>query len=124
MKNQLSSALILFGMVFLYSFPVSSQNLDSLLEMQVKPQIIYTTATFKSTRIVSGHSIERMKKKQLEFRISHRFDPINSGGDNLYGLDYGRIHFSLEYGVTDWLEFGVGRGSQDKTFDGFGNFLS
>ena len=99
-----------------------SQDLDALLDKAVKPQTTYATATFKSTRIVNGHSIERMKKKQLEFRISHRFDPINSGSYNFYGLDYGRIHLALEYGLTDWFEFGIGRSSYDKTYDAFGKF--
>ena len=120
MINRLFCSVLLLGMVLLHSIPASGQDLDSLLEKQTKPQITYATATFKSTRIVTGHSIERMKKNQLEFRISHRFDAIKSGAYNLWGLDGGRIHMSLEYGVTDWLEFGVGRGSQDKNFDGFG----
>ncbi len=120
MKNRLLTAILGFGLIVLYSIPASSQDLDALLDKEVKPVTTYATATFKSTRIVNGHSIERMKKKQLEFRISHRFDQLNTGAYNLYGLDYGKIHFALEYGVTDWLEFGLGRGSEDKTFDGFG----
>jgi hypothetical protein len=107
-------------MVLFYSIPGQSQDLDSLLNKEVTPQTTFATATFKSTRIVNGHSIERMKKKQLEFRVSHRFDPVNSGSYNFYGLDYGRIHLALEYGLTDWLEFGIGRSSYDRTYDAFG----
>jgi opacity protein-like surface antigen len=121
LKNIFVSVLLL-GMVLLYSIPADSQDLDALLEKQAKPESTFATSIFKSTRIVTGHSVERMKKKQLEFRISHRFDQLNSGAYNLYGLDYGKIHFALEYGLTDWLEVGAGRGSEDKTFDGFGKF--
>ena len=120
MKKKLPALALFLGMAAFYSPSATAQDLDSLLDKEVKPQTTVVNATFKSTRIVNGHSIERMKKKQLEFRISHRFDQLNTGAYNLYGLDYGKIHFSLEYGVTDWLEFGVGRGSEDKTFDGFG----
>lgn len=120
MKNKLLSHLLLLGVGFFYTIPVFSQDLDAVLEKELKPETTLITSTFKSTRIVTGHSVEQMKKKQLEFRISHRFEQINSGSYNLYGLDYGKIHFALEYGVTDWLELGVGRGSEDKTFDGFG----
>jgi len=120
MKNKFLTATFILGMIVLYSIPAKSQDLDALLDKEVKPLTIYATATFKSTRIVNGHSVERMKKKQLEFRVSHRFDPINSGSYNFYGLDYGRIHLALEYGVTDWLEFGIGRSSYDKTYDAFG----
>jgi hypothetical protein len=120
MKNRIYTAIFVTGLFILNSIAVSGQDLDALLEKEVKPEKILATATFKSTRIVNGHSIERMKKRQLEFRISHRFDQLNTGASNLYGLDYGKIHFALEYGLTDWLEIGVGRGSEDKTFDGFG----
>ncbi len=108
-----------FGLTLLSSSAVFSQDLDSLMAKEAKPVTIYTSATFKSTRIGNGHSIEQMKTNQLEFRISHRFGDLNSGGYNLYGLDYGTIHLSLEYGVTDWLEFGLGRSTYEKTIDGF-----
>ena len=120
MKNKLLIVILFLLSVVLNSFPVLSQDLDALLEKEASPESTFATATFKSTRIVNGHSIERMRQNQLEFRISHRFDQLNSGANNLFGLDYGKIHFALEYGLTDWLEIGVGRGSQDKTFDGFG----
>lgn len=50
-----------------------------ILNKQSAPEINYTTATFKSTRILNGHSIERMPSGQLDVRISHRFGRINSG---------------------------------------------
>jgi opacity protein-like surface antigen len=98
------------------------QDLDALLNAETKPTIDFTTATFKSTRIINGHSVEQMKKKQLEFRISHRFGTLNGGGYELFGLDHSVIHFSLEYGLKDWLMLGVGRGSMNKTYDGFAKF--
>jgi len=122
MKNRLITSAFILGMLILYSIPAKSQDLDALLDKELKPATTYATATFKSTRIVNGHSIERMKKNELEFRVSHRFDPVSAGSYNFYGLDFGKIHLALEYGVTDWLEFGVGRSSYDKTYDGFAKF--
>jgi opacity protein-like surface antigen len=101
---------------------VYSQDLDALMNAETKPTIDYTTATFKASRIINGHSIEQMKKKQLDFRISHRFGTLNNGGYGLYGLDQSVIHFSLEYGIKDWLMVGVGRGSFNKTYDSFAKF--
>lgn len=118
-KTPFSSALIL-GMIVLCTFPAKSQDLDALLDKELKPETTYATATFKSTRIVNGHSVERMKKDQLEFRVSHRFGQLNEGSYNLWGLDQGTIHLALEYGLTDWLEVGIGRSTYEKTFDGFG----
>jgi hypothetical protein len=94
----------------------------NLLNQNTPPEINYTTAPFKSTRIMNGHSIERMPSGQLDFRISHRFGTLNSGAYNLFGLDQANIHFSFEYGITNWMMFGVGRGTYEKTFDGFTKF--
>ena len=108
--------------LLLFSGNVQSQDLDALLNAETKPTVDYATATFKASRIINGHSIEQMKKKQLDFRISHRFGPLNDGAYGLFGLDQSKIHFSLEYGVTDWLMLGVGRGSLNKTYDSFAKF--
>jgi hypothetical protein len=111
--------LVFMGLALINSGRINAQNLENLLEAESKPEAEEATATFKSTRIINGHSIERMKKNQLEFRISHRFGQLNSGGYEFFGLDQSVIHFSLEYGLTNWLELGVGRGSFEKTVDGF-----
>ncbi len=117
-----SKSFLLFFLtsLFLIPFQAKSQDLDSLLAKSAEPQTVYATATFKSTRVVNGHSIERMKKNQLEFRVSHRFGELNTGSYNFWGLDQGTIHLALEYGLTDWLEVGIGRSTYEKTVDGFG----
>jgi len=120
MKNNLLTSVLIFGMIVLYSIPAKSQDLDALLEKESKPETTYATAIFKSTRIVNGHSVQQMKKKQLEFRVSHRFGQLNTGSYNFWGLDQGTIHLGLEYGLTDWLEFGIGRSTYEKTADAFG----
>jgi opacity protein-like surface antigen len=111
----------LFLIILTALFPVSliAQDIDDLLEEATGGTTEYTTATFKSTRIINGHSIERMPEGQLDFRISHRFGQLNTGAYNLWGLDQANIHFSLEYGITDWLMIGAGRGTYEKTYDGF-----
>jgi hypothetical protein len=100
----------------------AQDDLLNLLDENTKPEINYTTATFKSTRIMNGHSIERMPEGQLDVRISHRFGTVNSGAYEFFGLDQANMHFSLEYGIFNWLMVGIGRGSYEKTFDGFTKF--
>jgi hypothetical protein len=100
----------------------AQDDLMNLLNDNTPKEINYTTATFKSTRILNGHSVEKMPPGQLDFRISHRFGTINSGAYNFYGLDQSNVHFSLEYGIFKWLMIGVGRGTYEKTFDGFTKF--
>jgi len=100
----------------------AQDDLMDLLNQNSAPEINYTTATFKSTRVLNGHSIEKMPPGQLDFRISHRFGTINSGAYEFFGLDQSNVHFSLEYGILNWLMVGVGRGTYEKTFDGFAKF--
>ena len=80
------------------------------------------TATFKSTRIVNGHSVETMKKKHLDFRISHRFGRLNSGAYQLFGLDQATMRMGFEYGLTDDLMIGVGRSTSQKVYDFLGKY--
>lgn len=119
MRKKILTTSLILGMIVLYSIPAKSQDLDALLDKETAPQTTYATATFKSTRIVNGHSVERMKKNQLEFRVSHRFGEFNTGSYNFWGLDQGTIHLALEYGLTDWLEVGIGRSTYEKTADAF-----
>jgi hypothetical protein len=114
------------SLVFIFSLiPVmifSQEDLMNLLNENAPKDTNLTTATFKSTRIMNGHSIQRMPPGQLDFRISHRFGTINSGAYEFFGLDRSNVHFSLEYGILKWLMAGVGRGTYEKTFDGFAKF--
>jgi hypothetical protein len=116
--------LSVFVLSVLFSSSLSGQeDLMSLLNQNADAEKNFTSATFKSTRIMNGHSIERMPPGQLDFRISHRFGTINSGLYNLFGLDLlTNVHFSLEYGILNWLMVGFGRGTYEKTFDGFAKF--
>jgi hypothetical protein len=87
--------------------------LDSIGQ-EAKPKKEYIAFTFKSTRIINGHSIEPVKKGALDFRISHRFGDIAYGANahihSLFGFDQAAdILFCLEYGITDDLTVGWGR---------------
>jgi len=93
-----------------------------MLEDKTTEEIHYASATFKSTRIMNGHSVEKMPPGQLDFRISHRFGTLNSGPYEFFGLDQSGIRLGLEYGIFKWLMAGIGRGTYEKTFDGFCKF--
>ena len=117
-KNLLLSTVSLLAQLSL----MSGQNLDSLLMSQMEETTEYTSATFKATRILNGHSVERTHEGQLDFRISHRFGTINSGAYEFFGLDQAHIHLGLEYGIKDWMMIGIGRGTFEKTVNGFTKF--
>ncbi|MEN9638145.1 MAG: hypothetical protein RLZZ262_13 [Bacteroidota bacterium] len=93
-------------------------DLLSLLEPD-EPTTDYTFATFKSTRVINMHSIENPGAGVLDFRISHRFGAVNTGADNLWGLDIASMRLGFEYGVTDRIMVGFGRSNINKELDGF-----
>lgn len=90
-----------------------------LEETDAKPEKEIVTATFKTTRIANGHSIENLGKGILDFRINHRFGRINAGFKEFFGLDDAVTRIGFDYGITDWLMIGIGRSSFMKEYDGF-----
>ncbi|GMT46386.1 MAG: hypothetical protein IEMM0006_2218 [bacterium] len=92
---------------------------DSLMNLfDESPQTVYTEATFKTTRIVLGQSVENPGKGDLIFVIQHHFGYVNQGAYEFFGLDQATIRLGFEYGVTNWLMVGVGRSAYGKTYDG------
>lgn len=112
--------LILFVFVWLFiPFNLHAQeDLLDMLESSQEPRTDFTIATFKNTRLVSGHSIETNGRGVLQFMIQHRFGTLNSGWRELWGLDNSTIRLGFEYGITDHLNIGFGRASFLKTYDG------
>lgn len=96
-----------------------SQEEDLLSLLGEESTINYTTASFKSTRVINLHSTENMAAGELDIRISHRFGFISGGIYELYGLDESTIRLGADYGISDRLMIGAGRSSYEKTYDGF-----
>jgi hypothetical protein len=98
-----------------------AQTPDDLLNMVAEtPKKEYTTATFKTTRLINFHTVEVLSRRSLDFRISHRFGDFNTGAYNAWGIDGGaNIRLALEYCHGSRLMFGVGRTSGRKIADGF-----
>lgn len=113
-----TSTLLVLSLIMISATSIGQEDLMSLLNEKEKPEVNYTIATFKTTRVVSGNSVEMHPKGDLQFLIGHRFGRLNSGWRELYGLDNGTIRFGFEYGVNDNLNIGIGRSSFQKTFDG------
>ena len=101
---------------------LAQEDLLGELEKQSDARPLPITATFKSTRIINGQSVETVKRSHLDFRISHRFGRLNSGAYELFGLDQASMRLGFEYGVTDDLMIGVGRSGEQKAFDFFGKY--
>jgi hypothetical protein len=99
-----------------------TQDLEAILEQESSDTTYLVFGTFNGTRLLNGHSVETRKEGILEFLISHRFGRVNSGFDQLFGLDDSNIRFGLEYALTDKLTLAIGRSSFEKTFDGYAKY--
>lgn len=111
---RISILLLLFTSIARFS---PAQELLDLLKDD-KPQVNYAYATFKTTHVVLGQSIENPASGTLQFLIQHDFGSLNQGAYNMWGLDQSTIRLGLEYGINNWLSAGIGRSSYEKTFDG------
>ncbi len=112
--------------LLLLSFKLAAQDttdLMSQLEKELggdeKEFTNYTTATFKTTRLINGHSVENVGKGVMDVKISHRFGQVNGGAYELFGLDNATMRMGFDYGITRALMVGIGRSTFEKTYDAF-----
>ena len=107
----------LFINLCFFALTVFSQNdADQYLSSDEKEYVNYS---FKTNRVINLHSLENTAHGVLDFKISHRFGPVNNGFYDLFGLDYATQRIGFDYGVTDRFCVGVNRNSVGKAFDGF-----
>lgn len=106
--------LIIFICTFAHSH-ICTFAQDDLMNMidSGTPSKEPVIATFKTTRIINAHSIETVKKKTLDVRITHRFGNMADSFANIhtgYGLyQIQDIRIAFEYGITNELTIGLGK---------------
>jgi Membrane bound beta barrel domain (DUF5777) len=111
--------LSLLFFLFIALGPICAQEEDLLSLLGDEKSIDYATASFKSNRVINGHSIEQTAAGVLDMKISHRFSPVRNGIYDVFGLDGASIRIGLDYGITSKLMVGFGRSSNEKLIDGF-----
>lgn len=118
--NLIFNRILLFAFCILLCSPyyLTAQNdlIDAFGENE--PTTEYTYATFKTTRISLGQSVENPPSGNLLFDIQHHFGRINGGAYEFFGLDQATLRLGFQYGITDWLAIGIGRSTFEKTYDG------
>lgn len=98
---------------------VQAQSLLNELDKTYSNTPQYEIATFKSSRISLGHSIETLKKGVLEIGSRSRFWNIPDYDGQSFVADKMSTRFSLEYGINDRFTFGAGGTTLDGIFDSF-----
>lgn len=96
-----------------------SDDLLGMLEDGDAKSKSYTTATFKTSRLVNGHSIENTAAGVLDFKVNHRFGELKDGFQTFFGLDNANTLIGFDYGITDWLMIGVSRSTYQSEYLGF-----
>ena len=113
--------LLLYSLlVFCFYSAKAQDDLLSSLEKEDSAKVQhsqnFTTATFKSTRIIEMPSIEMTGKGNLQFMITHHFGQIWNDRSNvwgnasqLFGLNAGaaNTYLSFDYSPLNWLNIGL-----------------
>lgn len=121
-----------FGLCSLVALCISSKvfaqdDLQKQIDLQAKPENDKVIATFKGTKIINAQTNETLKKRSLDFKITHLFGNIGkeSGGGfhNLYGIDQSNdIRIGLDYGITDKWTVGFSRYKRSENLEGLTKF--
>lgn len=100
----------------IFPFLVFSQE-DLLNELDSDAEIDNrVTSVFKSLKVVNFESTKLANKKDFYLIIAHRFGSVKNGIDDFFGLDQSVTQIKFIYGVTDWLNLGVARSSNQKKY--------
>jgi hypothetical protein len=111
--------LILFTILIANCGTVFSQEEDLLSLIGEEETTEYTSASFKTNRVINMHSLENTAGGVFDFKISHRFGFVSGGLQELFGLDNAMIRIGGDYGISDRWTVGFGRNSFEKTYDVF-----
>ncbi|WP_299672259.1 DUF5777 family beta-barrel protein [uncultured Polaribacter sp.] len=120
MKNKPTLKLL-----FLFFIGMASANAQNLLDQLAKEfpdKPVYEIATFKTTRMGLGHSIETRKKGALEIALYNRYWNIPNFEGQRFLADVVSTRYGLDYAFTDNFTFGLGYTNHDKITDGFLKF--
>jgi hypothetical protein len=78
------------------------------------------SAQAKSIRLITGHTAETLPKGTFELTIQHRFGELNSGAENLYGIDnLNSMRIGFDYALGNRFTVGVGRSSMRATYNSY-----
>tara|TARA_B100000809_G_scaffold266921_1_gene333028 strand:+ start:11045 stop:11929 length:885 start_codon:yes stop_codon:yes gene_type:complete len=103
--------LLLIVPFFVFSQDDLLNELDSDSEVDNR-----VNSVFKSLKVVNFESTKLASKKDLYLIVSHRFGSVKNGIDDFFGLDQALTQIKFIYGVTDWLNLGAARSSNQKKY--------
>lgn len=118
MKNNIKYKL--FAMAFIvFNSSLNAQDLLDKLNKEFPNKPVYEIATFKTTRIGLGHSIETRKKGALEISLYNRYWNIPNFEGQRFLADVVSTRYGMDYAFSDNFTLGLGYTNHDKIADGF-----
>ena len=100
-------------------FTSKAQDLLDKLNKEFPDKPIYEMATFKTTRLGLGHSVETRKKGALEISWYNRYWNRPYGETQFFLADEVNMRFGLDYALTDDFAIGIGYSTWDEVSDGY-----
>jgi hypothetical protein len=93
----------------------NTQHVVSAISKKDTAETQYTVATFKTSRLINGHTVETTQKGILDLKVTHRFGELNEGFYNMFGLDAASMRIGADYGISDRFTIGAGRSTSGKS---------
>lgn len=103
-------------LLLLFPICVFAQN-DLLSEIDTVKTDSKVESAFKSLKIVNIESTKLAGKGDFYLVIAHRFDYLNQGFDDFFGIDNANTQIKFVWGVKDWLTVHVARSGFEETID-------
>ena len=101
---------------FLISFCVQAQDdLLSEIDQEVSKEV---SSAFKSMKIINLESTKLAAKGDFYFVVAHRFDYLNNGFEDFFGLDNANTQLKFLYGISERFTVHIARSGFQKTVDG------
>ena len=103
-------------LVLLFPIYAFAQN-DLLSEIDTIKADKKVESAFKSLKIVNLESTKLAGKGDFYLVIAHRFDYVNNGFDDFFGIDNANTQIKFLYGASDWLTVHIARSGFEETID-------
>jgi hypothetical protein len=98
-------------MVFMILPRVGIAQLERVLSVENRP----VELIFMAPKHINLYTTELLSRGELHYSIMHTFGEVNTGYQNLWGIDNGaNVRFYFDYGITDRTNLAFSRTSQDK----------
>ena len=118
LRSLYSKTVVCIATVFVFNTAAAQDSLD-LIGNEPEPTNQKVEYSFKTSKVINLQSLELTGAGVFDFKINHRFGPINSGAYNAFGLDGVITRIGGEYGVIPDVMVGFGRSSYEKTLDAY-----